>query len=159
MAEKAKKTTKKHRKIKANEKVCIGCKLCEVYCIVEHSKSKNIIRAFNEETPRALSRVLVEESRPITFALQCRHCDEPACTVACMTGALHKDPETGAVLHDREKCVGCWMCVMVCPYGGIQRDLREGKAASKCDLCLELDEPACVAACPNEALFVVEEED
>lgn len=148
----------KKRKVRANEKVCIGCKLCEVACIVQHSESKNIIRAFNEETPRAMSRITVEESRPLTFAIQCRHCEDPVCTVACMTGALTKDPDTGAVLHNREQCVGCWMCVMVCPYGGIQRDLRHKKAASKCDLCLELDESACVAACPNDALFIIEEE-
>lgn len=153
-----KKKTKK-RKIIANEKVCIGCKLCEVSCIVAHSKSKDIVRAFNEETPRALSRILVEESRPLTFALQCRHCEDPVCVSACITGAMHKDPETGAVLHNKEQCVGCWMCVMVCPYGGIQRDERTKKAASKCDLCLELDEPACVAACPNEALIIIEEEE
>lgn len=154
-----KKTKTKKRKIVANEKVCIGCKLCEVHCIVAHSKSKDIVRAFNEETPRALSRILVEESRPLTFALQCRHCEEPVCVYACITGAMTKDPETGAVNHDKEKCVGCWMCVMVCPYGGIQRDERTKKAASKCDLCLELDEPACVAACPNEALIIIEEEE
>jgi carbon-monoxide dehydrogenase iron sulfur subunit len=106
-----------------------------------------------------MSRVIVEESRPLTFAIQCRHCEDPVCVTACMTGAMTKDPETGAVLHDKEQCIGCWMCIMVCPYGGIRRDMRDHKAASKCDLCLELEEPACVAACPNEALVIVVEED
>ncbi len=152
-----KKSKKKKRKIQANEEVCIGCKLCEIYCIVEHSKSKDLIKAFKKEFPRALSRVIVEENKPVTFALQCRHCDDPECVKACITGAMSKDPKTGAVVHDPEKCVGCWMCIMVCPYGGIKRDKNEGKIASKCDLCLELDVPACVENCPNAALIVVEE--
>ena len=64
-----------------------------------------------------------------------------------------KVPEkTGAVLHNREQCVGCWMCVMVCPYGAIQRDLNGKKVASKCDLCMGKETPVCVTKCPNEAL-------
>lgn len=152
------KSKNKKKRIIAKEEHCIGCRLCEVYCIVAHSESQDLIKAFKKESPRPLSRILVEENKPFTFALQCRHCSEPVCVAACITGAMTKDPETGAVKHDKNKCVGCWMCVMVCPHGAIQRDLREKKAASKCDLCLELDEPACVAACPNEALFVSEEE-
>lgn len=150
-------TKLKKRKIRAREEVCIGCRLCEIYCIVQHSKSKDILKAFKEEFPRALSRIVVEENKPITFALQCRHCDDPPCVKACITGAMAEDEITGAVKHDPERCIGCWMCIMVCPYGVIQRDLAEKKIASKCDLCLELDVPACVANCPNEALIIVEE--
>ena len=36
-----------------------------------------------------------------------------------MTGAMHRDEETEAVLCDEDKCVGCWMCIMVCPFGAI----------------------------------------
>lgn len=151
------KVTKK-RKIKVREEVCIGCRLCEIYCIVQHSKSKDIIKAFKEEQPRPLSRVLVEEQRPVSFALQCRHCDDAPCVAACITGAMTKDEETGAVMHGSDKCVGCWMCIMVCPYGAVQRDLNGKKVVSKCDLCLELAVPACVKNCPNEALILLEDE-
>ena len=65
--------------------------------------------------------------------------------------------ETGAVLCDEDKCVGCWMCVMVCSFGAIQRSLVGSKAASKCDLCIGEDMPVCVAHCPNEALVFAEE--
>ena len=51
--------------------------------------------------------------------------------------------------------MGCWTCIMVCPYGAIIMD-KEGKVVAKCDLCQGFDEPACVANCPNEALVFKE---
>ncbi len=144
------------KKVYVKEEVCIGCKLCEIHCIVEHSKSKDIIKAFKKEVPRPVARVLVEEDGALSFALQCRHCDEPPCLEACISGAMLKDPKTNAVIHDKDKCVGCWMCVMVCPYGVIMRTEDGKKAASKCDLCPDRDEPACVIGCPNEALVFEE---
>jgi carbon-monoxide dehydrogenase iron sulfur subunit len=95
--------------------------------------------------------VQVEDSGVTSFALQCRHCDDAPCVEACMTGAMHRDPETGAVVSDPERCVGCWMCVMVCPAGAVYRGTDE-KIASKCDLCGGDLVPACVAGCPNEAV-------
>ena len=69
---------------------------------------------------------------------------------------MHRDPDTNAVHVDHEKCVGCWMCIMVCPFGAIQRGTVEKKVASKCDLCVDREIPACVENCPNEALVLVE---
>jgi carbon-monoxide dehydrogenase iron sulfur subunit len=46
-----------------------------------------------------------------------------------MTGAMSRDEKTGAVLHDQEKCVGCWMCVMVCPFGVTKPDHEKHKIA------------------------------
>jgi len=146
------------KRVYAKEEVCMGCRLCEIHCLVEHSKSKKIVKAFREEFPKAMPRVLVEEAGALSFALQCRHCDEPFCVEACMTGALYKDEKTGAVLHDDDKCVGCWMCIMVCPFGVIRRDVRGKKIASKCDLCPDKEVPVCVANCPNEALIYEERE-
>lgn len=145
------------KRIYVNEEFCIGCRLCEIHCQVQHSQSKKIIKAFKEEAPRAMARVLVEEQGPLSFAMQCRHCEEAACLEACMTGAMHRDEQTGAVLCDEDKCIGCWMCVMVCPFGAIQRNTAGRQAASKCDLCYGNDMPVCVAHCPNEALIFVEE--
>ncbi len=140
------------KRIFIKEEVCMGCRLCEIHCLVEHSNSKDIIKAFKKENPRPLPRVRVEEKGTISFALQCRHCEEPHCVEACMTGALFRDEKTGVILHHQEKCVGCWMCIMVCPYGAIQRDLNGKKVASKCDLCVGREMPVCVTKCPNEAL-------
>jgi len=142
------------KRILANEDVCIGCHLCEVYCLVEHSGSRQLLKAFKQEQPRALARVHVEEERPNSVAVQCHHCHEPQCVYACLTGAMQKDPETGIVTSDPERCMGCWTCIMVCPYGALGRDTRRGVVV-KCDLCSHLVTPACVAHCPNEALTLV----
>lgn len=142
------------KRVFAKEEVCIGCRLCEIHCLVQHSRSKKIIKAFKEE-PRAVPRILVEEKGAVSFALQCRHCEEAPCVEACLTGAMSKDENTGAVLCNEEKCVGCWTCIMVCPFGAIRRG-HQGKVASKCDLCPDAEVPACVANCPNEALTYVE---
>jgi carbon-monoxide dehydrogenase iron sulfur subunit len=143
------------KKIFADEKYCIGCRLCEVHCLVQHSQSKHIIKAYRQEKDTARSRVLVEQMGCNSFALQCRHCEDAQCLEACMTGAMHRDELTGNVICDESKCVGCWMCVMVCPCGAVAPSLEgQQKIASKCDLCgMEWqDEPPCVANCPNEAL-------
>ncbi|MCW4006214.1 MAG: 4Fe-4S dicluster domain-containing protein [Candidatus Bathyarchaeota archaeon] len=139
------------KKIVANPDACMGCGLCEVYCIVQHSKSKDIIKAYNREKPRPISRVRREMSKPVSFAIQCRHCDDAPCVEACLAGAMTKDKETGLVTHNPDKCIGCWTCVMICPYGAIKMDV-EGKVVAKCDRCVELEVPACVANCPNQAL-------
>ena len=144
------------KQIYVNEEYCIGCRLCEIHCLVQHSQSKKIIKAFKEEAPRAMERLVVEEEGPLSFAMQCRHCEDAVCVEACITGAMHRDEETGTVQCDEDRCVGCWMCIMVCPFGAIQRNLVGNKAASKCDLCYTQDIPACVAHCPNEALTLIE---
>ncbi len=135
--------------------VCIGCHLCEIWCAVAHSRSKNILKAFTSEQPKPLPRVLVEERLPLTFALSCRHCAEPDCVFACISGALYKDRETGRVVHDRARCVGCYSCVMACPYGCVLINEKERRVL-KCDLCTGLDFPYCVSHCPNEALVYEE---
>lgn len=146
------------KRIIAKEKYCIGCRLCEVSCIVQHSKSQKILKAFRHEKDLIVPGVQVEQSGYASFALQCRHCEEAPCVEACMTGAMHRDPETGAVICDTDKCVGCWMCIMVCPFGAINRGTAR-KVASKCDLCMGAEEPACVANCPNEALVYIDDDE
>ena len=142
------------KRIVAHDEYCIGCRLCEVHCTVQHSRSKNILRAYKRERVRPTARVRVEERGAQSFALQCRHCDEPACVYACLTGAMHKDPETGVVVHDAERCIGCWTCLLFCPNGALAKDQGGAKVVAKCDLCG--GEPACVANCPNEALLYEE---
>ncbi|MFH1381637.1 MAG: 4Fe-4S dicluster domain-containing protein [Chloroflexota bacterium] len=144
------------KRIYADETVCIGCHLCEVFCQFAHSPSKDLVKAFNKEAVRPLASVAIEEKRPVCFAVQCRHCDEPACVYACLTGALRKDSDTGVVTVDANKCVGCWTCVLACPVGAIQRDTVHGRIM-KCDLCAGKEAPFCVTNCPNEALTYVEE--
>jgi carbon-monoxide dehydrogenase iron sulfur subunit len=131
----------------------MGCRLCEIYCAVQHSKSKDLMKAYKGEYPKPMPRILVEEKGYVSFAIQCRHCEDAPCIDACIAGAMHRDPTTGAVLCDEERCVGCWTCIMVCPFGVIMKG-GERKVVSKCDLCLGEEEPVCVKKCPNEALVL-----
>ena len=134
----------------------MGCRLCEIHCVVQHSKSKNIIKTYKGDYPKPLSRIVVEEKGHLSFGLQCRHCENAPCLSSCITGAMHRDKKTGAVLCDEDKCVGCWMCIMSCPFGVIAKSTEGKKVVSKCDLCAGEKTPVCVLNCPNGAIVLEE---
>jgi carbon-monoxide dehydrogenase iron sulfur subunit len=146
------------KRVYIKEEFCIGCHLCEVYCQVEHSQSRDLVKAFKKESPRPLPYVMVDRRGPVCLAVQCRHCAEAPCVYACLTGALQRDHESGIVTVDVERCIGCWTCVLACPLGAIRRDTYREKIA-KCDLCRGEDVPVCVTNCPNEALVYAQVED
>ena len=162
------------------ESRCINCHLCEVACIVEHSRSKNPLGAYHLENlrfnpqlsadfvdpaeaadagrPRPLNRCVVEFYGPQGVSLNCRHCEHPDCVYACKNGSLHI-ADDGRVLVDEDKCVGCWMCVMACRYGAVGRNVTRRNVPLPtagvnlhCDLCPQRQVPACVAICPTRAL-------
>ena len=143
------------KRIHPKEELCMACHLCEVHCLVEHSRSKDPIKAYRKESPHPSSRLRVQRRGIVSFALSCRHCADPQCVSACLSGALQKDPLTGVVWVDEERCLGCWTCVLACPYGAIFPDPSR-RVAAKCDLCPHLPQPACVASCPNQALVYAE---
>ncbi len=129
---------------------CMGCHSCELACAVAHSESRSLYGALAER-PRPKRRVYVESVSPaIPVPVLCRHCEEAPCMHACIAGAI-KRTEEGVVLTVSDKCIGCWTCVMVCPYGVIGRNLEEHKAY-RCDRCPDRATPACVEACPTKAL-------
>lgn len=140
------------KKIFAKEELCLNCRLCEVYCRTAHSKSKDVIKAHLRENPVPVSRITVEGDNLSSVAVNCRHCDNPACVAACITGAMRKNEKTGVVTCDESKCIGCMTCLAVCPFGCV----KTGKFAVKCDLCQGEEEPACVKNCPNKALVYLE---
>jgi len=146
------------KRIFINEEACMGCRLCEVYCRLEHSPSKDLIKAFNRESYLPLPFVQLEKREPVSFALQCRHCDEPHCVHSCLTGALQKNPDSGVVAVDEDKCIGCWTCILACPFGVVKQEKRQKKIV-KCDLCLGEGMPVCVINCPNEALIYAEDQE
>ncbi len=143
------------KKIYIKEERCIGCRLCQVYCQLHHSRSKDIIKAFKKELPRPTPRLRLEERGSLSLSVRCQHCDDPPCVYACLGGALSRDVDSGRVTLDPERCIGCWSCLLVCPFGAVIRDVGQKKVA-KCDLCFGEEVPACVANCPNEALVYTE---
>ncbi len=143
------------KRVYVNEPVCMGCHLCEVYCQLKHSQSKDIVKAFKRGDSRPVARLKIEERKPVFFSLRCQHCDEPPCVYACLTGALSKNPQTGVVTVDENKCIGCWTCALVCPFGAVVPDKKQHRMV-KCDLCTDEEVPVGVANCPNEALVYAE---
>lgn len=134
--------------------LCNGCLTCVLACAAAHSGSGTIPGAMAEG---ALSRIQVLPARGRAVPVACRHCEDPPCVDACMTGAMRKDPRTGVVTNEgsEQACAGCWMCVMACPYGAITQDVA-GKVAIKCDRCVGSPSPACVEACPNLAILLMD---
>lgn len=129
---------------------CVGCHSCELACAVEHSKSKSLFGAIGEH-PAPKNRLWVEYLQPQhKVPVVCRHCEDAPCMYACISGAISRDAE-GVVVTDTDKCIGCWTCVMVCPYGVIGRHLELGKSY-RCDRCGDRESPACVSACQTGAL-------
>ncbi|ASJ02345.1 formate dehydrogenase [Thermococcus profundus] len=124
---------------------CVGCKLCEIACSLTH---EGVI------SPN-LSRIHVLNYNWFNIPLNCRHCEKAPCVEVCPTGALFKD-EDGVVMINQEKCIGCKMCAIACPFGIPQFDEVTG-VMFKCDLCADRiakgELPACVEACPMDALM------
>ena len=143
--------------VEVDRSVCIGCKLCETWCAVAHSDSGDILQTFKRDRRRPVPRIKVDEAYPWTGAIPCHHCKEPDCMFSCIVGAISRDPGTGAVVVDEEKCVGCWTCVLMCVNGAMIRcEDAGGRHAVKCDLCGGREVPSCVEHCPNDALRLVE---
>jgi Fe-S-cluster-containing dehydrogenase component len=104
------------------------------------------------------------EQRTLLLPSSCQHCKNPACMIDCPTGAITRDAR-GEVHVREELCTGCGSCAKACPWDNIQMAPRSSRArlplvhteaavvAVKCDLCRDRDgEPACVAACPADAI-------
>ncbi len=140
---------------------CTACKTCETSCAVEHSETKNLFTAIFE-LPRPQKRIYVEKANGHSYPVRCIHCQDAPCVIACPAGALARELDFGSVQLNEEKCMGCFMCAMVCPFGAISFH-PEKKVAVKCDFCAprlrEGREPACVEGCPTSALIYGEDQD
>ncbi len=88
----------------------------------------------------------------IHLPILCRNCAEAPCVSACMSGCRIRDSSGWVVTH-YDRCVGCWMCVMSCPFGAIEI-VQEEELARKCDGCTSYEIPPCVSACEPGALRV-----
>ena len=130
--------------IKVDESKCTGCGTCAAVCSLSHGM-KNGKRSI-DLLPKAL---VFLEGRDQNIGISiCRHCESPVCVSACVANALYIDDNTGVVGINTEKCVGCWSCVMECPFNA----LRISTFAAKCDGCIDWDKPLCASFCPKGAI-------
>jgi len=131
---------------------CIDCERCKQACAKTNDVPSYGYRTtiLEREVPDAIGQK--REFIPVL----CNHCNIPQCTRVCPTKATYKDPQTGIVMMNTSKCIGCLTCQMGCPYNA--RYFHEEKmAVDKCSFCWEsrLSKgetlTACAAACPAGA--------
>ena len=134
---------------------CTGCKACVTAC-----HRLNGLDDDEAETWRSVGLLhggTSNEAVQQTVTTACHHCVDPACMKGCPVNAYEKDPLTGIVRHLDDQCIGCQYCTLTCPYEVPQFSKRRG-IVRKCDMCsdrlAEGEAPACVQACPNEAISI-----
>jgi len=135
----------------ADAKKCISCKLCEVACSVAHSKNaKKTVGSLNGPL---MPRLFVTRFGNLNMPIQCHHCEDAPCAKVCLVGAI-KNADNKIIIDEKE-CIGCKACAIACPFGAIEMSLSCKSIANKCDLCNENNRIACVDACPEKALSLV----
>jgi len=147
---------------------CIGCRRCEIACKEAHNlpvgpleqyDDRSVLDVFRRPDTHALTVVnqFEEDPKAVDVKVQCMHCDHPACVSACIVGAFSKQ-ENGAIIWDQSRCIGCRYCMVACPFQvpAFEYDKALQPRIMKCDFCydrqMEGKLPACVEACPVEAL-------
>ena len=116
---------------------CVSCGSCEAAC-----RSRRGVARLRH--PR--------HGNPVVFPEVCRHCTSPACVEACISSALSRDPDSGDLEFNADRCVACWSCIMACPYGAVRRDLGTRPTTVRCDRCVDYRRMGCVSACPTGAM-------
>lgn len=135
-----------------NLDACTGCKACVAACHSLNGLDDN-------ESWRDMGLLIGTRKQPYlqTVTTACHHCADPACADGCPVLAYDKDPITGIVRHLDDQCIGCSYCILKCPYDVPKFNLKRG-IVRKCDMCqgrlAEGEAPACVQACPNEAIKI-----
>ena len=158
---------------------CIGCHTCSIACKVENNLPEGILwnRTLTDggeamDTPSGVW----PNVRKDFYTVSCQHCENPACVKVCPVGATYKDPETGVVRQDYDKCIGCRMCMAACPYTGVRSfnweepvsavgfamgdadaPAHQKHVVEKCTMCWHRLakglQPACMELCPGRARY------
>lgn len=161
--------------------LCVGCKACVAACkeannnpaefsTLDHlwdtpldtsGYTFNIIKMYRNGTMETKD---AETNGYAFMKTSCMHCADPSCVSACPVSAMTKDPVTGIVKYNPDKCIGCRYCVAACPFGipKYQYDDPTGRIG-KCELCNHRHKDghysACAEVCPTGATLFGRTED
>ena len=144
---------------------CIGCRTCEVSCVLAHSAADILSKL---SPAFFIPRLKLVKTSRVSTPVQCRQCEDAPCAKVCPTGALVHSHDSVQVIQTR--CIGCKSCVMACPYGSMEIITREmmysdrrppaatpAVEAFKCDLCVHRSQgPACIEVCPTKAIYSID---
>ena len=133
---------------------CTGCKACVVACHTLNGLDE-------DEAWRDVGLIEGGDDTPgfqQTVTTACHHCLDPECLNGCPVAAYEKEEDTGIVRHLDDQCIGCEYCVLKCPYD-VPKYSHDRGIVRKCDMCHQRladgEAPACVQACPTEAISII----
>lgn len=124
---------------------CVGCRNCALACSFAKEQVFSLGKA-------RIGTIFIPKIG-MNVPMVCQHCTRPICMDVCPMEAISRDEERGTVVIDQGLCIGCNMCVIVCPFGGPTIEPETGMII-KCDLCG--GDPECVKHCLYGALEFVE---
>ncbi len=156
-----------------DQDLCVRCGHCTWTCSNVHGVAR-IVRRGDKSLVKLGIAGRDEGARNLMLPNSCQHCRNPICMVDCPTAAIGRDSDGEIYIRD-ELCTGCSNCAKACPWDNIQMAPRPkglpiaaslsatpgqpggatppSELAVKCEQCRDYDAPACVSACPTEALL------
>jgi Fe-S-cluster-containing hydrogenase component 2 len=129
-----------------DQEKCVGCKTCQQAC---SAKQEGEISSLLSRIDIIQPRMGIEENIPVV----CQQCQSAPCMLICPVKAISRDEELERVVIDQELCIGCRMCVAICPFGCMGFN-SVNKKVFKCTLCD--GDPTCVKFCQHGALEYAE---
>ena len=134
-----------------NSNKCVACMACVVGCSIENGTETLL----NWREVNSSNYIRHPELPVFHFSIACNHCEDAPCMKHCPSLAYTRDKKTGAIIHHAEACIGCTYCTWACPYDAPKFN-KTTKIIEKCNFCVDKitigEKPACVTACPVDAL-------
>ena len=153
---------------------CIGCKACQSACQEWNDLREEVgINEGSYQNPHDLTAnswtlmrfAETDRNGRLEWLIRkdgCMHCADPGCLKACPSPGAIIQYSNGIVDFQEEHCIGCGYCIAGCPFDIPRLSRKDGKVY-KCTLCSDRVsvglEPACIKACPTQALVFGSKED